>query len=97
MPQLFQAEWCPLSRLVRERLTELGVDFTARQVAPTHEERDAMRAEVGSDTIPVLVLDDGTVLRETAVILDHLADWPEGRDADGHRRQALLHGMTELP
>jgi glutathione S-transferase len=96
MMQLFQAEWCPFSRLVRQRLTELGIDYVARQVAPTPPERDAMREEVGDDTIPVLVLDDGRVLRETADILDHLSGL-DGRWAEGHRRQAEDHGMDPLP
>ena len=36
---LYQAEWCPYSSKVRERLTELGVDFVARQVEPWPEQR----------------------------------------------------------
>jgi hypothetical protein len=31
MIELFQAEWCPYSSAVRERLTELGIDLVARQ------------------------------------------------------------------
>ncbi|HWH13976.1 MAG TPA: glutathione S-transferase N-terminal domain-containing protein [Miltoncostaeaceae bacterium] len=96
MMQLFQAEWCPFSQRVRQRLTELGIDYVARQVAPTPPERDTMREEVGDDTIPVLVLDDGRVLRETDEILDHLAGL-DAPGAEGHRRQALAHGMSQLP
>ena len=62
MHELYQAEWCPFSHRVRQKLTELGLDFVARQVEPNPRQRDAMRAAVGSDVIPVLVLDDGTVL-----------------------------------
>jgi glutaredoxin len=29
---LYQAEWCPYSSAVRQRLTELGIDFVAKQV-----------------------------------------------------------------
>ena len=29
MPELYQTEWCPASRRVRERLTELGLDERA--------------------------------------------------------------------
>ncbi|TML86014.1 MAG: hypothetical protein E6G09_04745 [Actinobacteria bacterium] len=32
MVTLYQTEWCPLSAAVREVLTEVGVDFVARQV-----------------------------------------------------------------
>jgi glutaredoxin len=30
MIELYQAEWCPHSHHVRQRLTEHGVDFVAR-------------------------------------------------------------------
>lgn len=58
---LWQAERCPHSRKVRERLTELGVDYVARQVEPEAEERHEMRRELGTDEIPVLV-DDNAAL-----------------------------------
>ena len=93
MIQIFQAEWCPFSAVVRQRLTELGIDFIARQVAPEREDRDAMRAEVGDDSIPAVLLEDGTVLsgdtREILQALDELfapAEWEQG-----HRDQARAH------
>jgi glutaredoxin len=46
--ELYQAEWCPHSHKVRQRLTELGLDFVARQVPADPDDRDEMlrRAEV---------------------------------------------------
>lgn len=41
MLELWQTEWCPGSRRVRQRLTELGVDYVARQVPVAKEQRDA--------------------------------------------------------
>ena len=32
MLELWQTEWCPASRRIRERLTELGIDYVTRQV-----------------------------------------------------------------
>jgi glutathione S-transferase len=73
MIELYQAEWCPFSHQVRQRLTELMVPFVARQVEPEPHERDAMEAATGSRVIPVVVLEDGTVLDEDAdEILDAL-------------------------
>jgi glutathione S-transferase len=73
MIELYQAEWCPFSHQVRQRLTELGVPFVARQVEPEPHERDAMHEAVGEREIPVLVLEDGTVLGgDTDEILDLL-------------------------
>jgi glutathione S-transferase len=93
MIQLFQAEWCPYSAAVRQRLTELGVDYVIRQVAPEPPDRDALREATGDDIIPALILGDGSVLsgetREILAALDeHFAphEWE-----DGHRLQARLH------
>jgi glutaredoxin len=90
---LYQAEWCPYSRLVRERLTELGVSFTAMQVEAEPEDRDRMRAATGTDVIPAAVLADGTVLAgEAEEIADELSRrfeaWPE---AEAHRTKAREH------
>lgn len=93
MIQLFQAEWCPYSAKIRQRLTELGVDYVTRQVAPEREDRDAMREAVGDTSIPAVILDDGTVLAgETEEILARLdEDLPAHDWEAGHRRQAELH------
>ena len=44
MLELFQTEWCPASRRVRQRLTELGLDYLNRQV-PVERVRAELRAE----------------------------------------------------
>ena len=62
MLRLYQAEWCPHSGKVRQKLTELGMPFVALQVEPESDDRDEMREATGSDVIPVAVLSDGTVL-----------------------------------
>ncbi len=62
MIQVFQAEWCPYSSMLRQRLTELGVDYVIRQVAPDPPDRDALVDATGGDSIPALVLEDGSVL-----------------------------------
>ena len=83
--ELFQAEWCPHSHKVRQRLTELGVDFVARQVAADKDERpDGME-------IPRLVADDGTVLSGEEEILPWLDEhFDERPDAQRHRARARL-------
>ncbi len=93
MIQLFQAEWCPYSATVRQRLTELGVDFVARQVAPDPPDRDALRDATGDDYIPAVVLDDGTALGgDTNEILDALNErYAPHEWEEGHRLQAERH------
>jgi glutaredoxin 3 len=62
MVELWQTEWCPASRRVRQRLTELEIDYLTHQVPVEREERTALRERTGVDTIPVLVASDGEVL-----------------------------------
>jgi glutathione S-transferase len=86
--ELYQAEWCPHSHKVRQRLTELGLDFTVRQVAADPDEREEMKRRVGTDEIPVLVPDDGEPLCGEDDILDYLDRFDERSDADAHREKA---------
>ena len=54
--ELYQAEWCPHSHRVRQRLTELGLDFVARQVPVDPAERAELEGATGRRSIPTLVL-----------------------------------------
>ena len=72
MLTLYQAEWCPYSSAVREVLTELGLDFVARQVEPEPEQRERLRALAGVGTIPVLETEDGEIFRGTREIFRYL-------------------------
>jgi len=66
MDELYQAEWCPYSQRVRQRFTELGVSFIARQVPADPGDREELRRRAGSDEIPALVLEDGTAINADA-------------------------------
>jgi uncharacterized protein len=89
--RLFQAEWCPFSSAVREVLTELGVDFVARQVEPWPEDRAELRALAGTDQIPVLQAEDGELYRGTRAIFAHLREREPWRFASEHRRRFVDH------
>ena len=91
MLTLYQAEWCPFSSAVREVLTELGLDFVARQVEPWPDEREELRAEVGSTQIPVLRTDDGALYRGTREIFAYLHTRQPWRFAAAHRRRFADH------
>jgi predicted GNAT family acetyltransferase/glutaredoxin len=88
---LYQAEWCPFSSAVREALTELGLDFTARQVEPWPEQREQLRALAGTDQIPVLETEDGTLYRGTRQIFAHLREREPWRYAPAHRLRFADH------
>jgi glutaredoxin len=70
--ELWQAEWCPHSHKVREKLTEKQIDFVARQVPREQRERDEMERAVGTREIPVLVTDEGRQLEGEDEILPWL-------------------------
>jgi glutaredoxin 3 len=92
MLELYQAEWCPHSHRVRERLTELGLDFVARQVAPDPDQRDAMEQATGSRSIPTLV-DGERVVQGDDDILAHLdATYDEPPTAAAHREKDAEEG-----
>jgi glutathione S-transferase len=86
--ELYQAEWCPHSHKVRQRLTELGLDFWARQVPADPGARVQMRQHVGTNEIPVLVPDDGEPVRGEDDILAYLSQFDELPDAGAHREKA---------
>lgn len=91
MLTLYQAEWCPFSSAVREVLTELGIDFVARQVEPWPGEREGLRGRAGNDLIPVLETDDGQLYRGTRAIFAHLREREGWQYAAGHRRRFADH------
>jgi glutaredoxin 3 len=88
--ELYQAEWCPYSSRVRQRFTELGVSFVARQVPADRADREEMRRKTGTDEIPALLLDDGTAVTGDAdAIIAYLDEhFSERADADEHRAHA---------
>ena len=88
---LYQAEWCPFSAAVRERLTELGVDYIVRQVPPWPEQREELEYVADSDEIPILQTEDGNVLVGTRAIFAFLEALPDGRYEAEHRARYAEH------
>ena len=89
MLELFQTEWCPASQRVRQRLTELGVDYVIRQVPVEREVRTVLRATTGSDTIPAVRLENGSAIVGEANILAFLEEhYTEPPEAEAQRRKA---------
>jgi glutathione S-transferase len=89
MLELWQTEWCPASRRVRQRLTELGIDYLIRQVPVEKHRREALRAATGTETIPALVFDNGEIAIGEQAILQLLdTSVTEPAEADVHRQKA---------
>jgi uncharacterized protein len=91
MLTLYQAEWCPFSSAVREILTELGLDFVARQVEPWPEQRAGLEAVSGSDLIPTLETEDGQFFCGTRAIYGYLRELRGWEHAAQHRRRFHDH------
>ena len=85
MLTLYQAEWCPYSSAVRQRLTELGIDFVAKQVAPRQEDRE------GQHEIPLLTNGDGERFEGTEAIFEYLEALAPGASEREHRAQYRAH------
>ena len=89
MIELYQAEWCPHSHRVRQRLTELGLDFVAHQVPVDPTERTELARATGQRSIPALVLDDGGAFFGDAAIVAALdRRFAETPEAARHREKA---------
>jgi glutathione S-transferase len=89
MYELWQTEWCPGSRRVRQRLTELDVDYVVHQVPVERAERTRLRERTGTDTIPVLLTPAGEVVVGEAAIAAHLdAHVPVPAGAHAHHVKA---------
>jgi len=82
---LYQAEWCPYSSAVRERLTELGIDFVARQVEPREADRTAVHE------IPTLETEDGIRFEGTKTIFEFLGALEPWEHERAHRAQYRAH------
>jgi glutathione S-transferase len=90
MLTLYQAEWCPFSAAVRERLTELGIDVLARQVEPWPEQRP------GELEIPVLETEAGERFTGTREIFAYLGNVEETEFTVQHRERYVEHRPARL-
>ena len=89
MYELWQTEWCPASRRVRQRLTELGIDYFTHQVPVEKDERSLLRERTGTDTIPVLATPGEQPRIGEGAILAYLdTHEPVPAEAEDHRLKA---------
>ena len=96
MIQLYQAEWCPHCRHIRQRLTELDIDFISRQVPAERDERDELNRIADARSIPALVASDGAVITGEDAIHAFLDTHEEPAGAAAHRTKAAVMREREL-
>ncbi|MFT4892972.1 MAG: glutaredoxin 3 [Candidatus Nanohaloarchaea archaeon] len=71
--ELYQFEGCPYCSKVRSKMTELGIDFIARQVDP--DDRSRVEEVSGQTNVPVLVdPNTDTVMPESDDIVEYLEE-----------------------
>ena len=89
MYELWQTEWCPASRRVRQLLTELGIDFVSRQVPVEKDDRVLLYERTGTETIPAFVVPGEQPLIGEADIFAYLQTHePVPAEARAHRLKA---------
>ncbi|MDE2571990.1 MAG: glutaredoxin [bacterium] len=70
---LYQAEWCPYCARVRQKMTDLLLDYKIVNVPRPHAERGEVKAASGQTGIPVMV-DGGVVLDDDDDIIPYLEE-----------------------
>ena len=94
--ELWQTEWCPASHRVRQRLTELGLTYTAHQVPVEQRARAELQTATGASEIPILVA-SGETVRGGQAILAYLDErYLEPPDAAEQRAKAAQAKRKEL-
>jgi glutathione S-transferase len=94
--ELWQTEWCPASHRVRQRLTELGLTYTTRQVPVQRDARTELRLATGAREIPVLVAGRETVSGEQTILAYLDEHFIEPPDAAEQRSKAAKAKQKEL-
>ncbi len=94
--ELWQTEWCPASHRVRQRLTELGLTYTSRQVPVSQEARTELHTATGASEIPVLVAGEETVRGEAGILVYLNEHFIEPPDAAAQRAKAAKAKRKEL-
>ena len=94
--ELWQTDWCPASHRVRQRLTELGLTYTMRQVPVEQDARAALHAATGASEIPVLLAGGETVRGEPAILAYLDEHYIEPPDAAEQRAKAAKAKRKEL-
>lgn len=55
MLELYQFEACPYSKKVREKMSELGIDYVLRNVSQDKNKRERLVQVSGQDGVPTLI------------------------------------------
>ncbi len=94
--ELWQTEWCPSSHRVRQRMTELGLAYTVRQVPVERADRHELISATGQRSIPVLIANGEAVAGEDAILGYLNSHCVEPLEAASQRARAAVIRTEEL-
>jgi glutaredoxin 3 len=94
MLKLYQVEWCPQCHRVRQLLTELGLTYTAVNVAEDPAERDEVVSVSDQNAVPVLVDGDKVVAGSEDIAAYLTATYPPAADAEEHAVHGAWRAVT---
>lgn len=95
---LYELEWCPFSRLVREALSELDLDALVKPCPPGENIHRGELAQLGQHEVPFLIdRTAGVQLGESAKIVDYLySRYGDGRSVPLRMRGQLALATSKL-
>jgi len=94
---LYELEWCPYSRIVREALSELDLDALIKPCPPGESMHHRELAQLGEAKYPYLIDRSGVQLGDSAKIVEHLyATYGDGSPVPVRMRGALARVSSKL-
>ncbi|OCL25545.1 glutaredoxin [Orenia metallireducens] len=74
MIKLYQFETCPFCAKVRNKLDELELEYEKIEVPKDREKRTKIKELSGQIKVPVIEDSDGTVVNDSAKIIEYLEE-----------------------
>jgi glutaredoxin 3 len=74
--ELYELSGCPYCAKVKQKLDELGLEYTSHEVPSSHSKRDEVEAISGQTGVPVLVDNDNGIegMPESDDIVEYLEE-----------------------
>jgi glutaredoxin len=96
MLTLYEVEWCPQCHRVRQVMTELGLTYTAVNVAADPDERDDVLSVSGKDGVPMLIDGDEVIPGSDDIVAHLRAAYPAREDTLEHASKGRFRIVTHL-
>ncbi|WP_027338828.1 glutathione S-transferase family protein [Halonatronum saccharophilum] len=74
MIKLYQFETCPFCKKVRDKLESMGLDYEKVEVPRDRGKRTDIKELSGQIKVPVIQDSDGTVVNDSAKIIEYLEE-----------------------